>query len=296
MTLVLPRSLSIVCLLFLASMGRAEQQIAPIHDDAKLFHAGAIDRAAQGIADIRQTFDRNVFVNTVASASPKQGGWFPFLRTPQVNRMLEEQARKIADESGAPGIYVVIFARPRAVHVVVRPKDDQENDPEFTRRDAEALRRMLARSLHDQGGDAALLALVEQVHTVLQDHATRGSSSASSDAVFACLLGGGLGLWLLLRMVRFKMRTRAAEATWQTGSVRDPNTQAREKAALFGALFGFPAGMWIYDKLYPCPPGATPLCEPPAEPAVEAEEENREKVEGEHQPLPEHTEDASVSP
>jgi hypothetical protein len=205
--------------------------------------------------------------------------------------MLEEQARKVADESGAAGIYVVICTRPRDVHVVVRPEDD----PEFTRRDAEALRRMLARRLHDKSADGALLALVEQVHTVLQDHVTRGSSSPGNDAVFAFLLGGGLGLWLLLRMVRYRLRSPTGATSWQTGSVSDPNTRARETAALLGALFGFPGGMWVYDKLYPCPPGVTPSCQPSTEPTGEVEEENRVKIEAEQQPLPEHAEDASVS-
>lgn len=287
MTPALSRALSILCLAGLANGGRAEERTAPIRDEAKLFRAAAIEDAEQRIADIRRTYDCNLFVRTVASASLRQGHWFPFLRTPQVNRMLEEQAQQYAEESGLPGIYVVICTRPRDVHVIVR----SEGDPQFTHRDAEALRRMLARRLHDRGEDAALLALVDQVQRVLQDHANRGSSPASNDLVFAGLLGGGLGLWLLLRMIRFKMRTRQAATSWQEGSASDPRTQTRERAAMFGALFGFPGGLWIYDKLYPCPPGVTPTCQPPV-----VAEENNAKPEDEQPPLPEPAEDASVLP
>jgi hypothetical protein len=283
----LPRTFSLIGLVCLAIPVQAEDHTVPIRDDAKLFSGAAIERAEQRIADIRRTFDRNLFVRTVVSVSPHQGRWLSFLRTPEVHRMLEEQASKYADESGARGIYVVICTRPRDVHVVVRPGDD----PDFTRHDAETLRRALARSLHERGADATLLALVDQVHDVLQDHATRGPSSVVNDIALAGLLGGGLGLWLLLRMIRFRMRRKRAATTWQTGSQSDPATQARETSALLGAMFGFPAGLWIYDKLYPCPPGVTPLCQPAA-----ADKEDLARIEGEHHPLPEHAEDAPVSP
>ncbi len=281
----LPRVLSLICLLCLANVGQAQRSRRPIRDDAKLFQAAAIDSAGQRIADIRRTFDRNLFVRTVASVSPQQRRWLPFLRTPQVNQQLELQARQYASQVGVNWIYVVICTQPRDVNVIVRPDDD----PEFTRRDAENLRRTLARSLPEKGADAALLALVDQVHDVLQDHATRGSPSVVNDMILAGLLGGGLGLWLLLRMIRFKMRSRSAATTWPVGSASDPRTQARETAALLGSMFGCPAGLWIYDKLYPCPPGVTPLCQPSAT----VDDENSD---GEPHPVPEHAEDAPVSP
>jgi hypothetical protein len=63
--------------------------------------------------------------------------------------------------------------------------------------------------------------------------------------VLAGLIGGGLVFWLFLCAIRRKIRA---------GSARDQKTQARATPALLGAMFGFPAGLWIYDKLYPCPP------------------------------------------
>lgn len=55
--------------------------------------------------------------------------------------------------------------------------------------------------------------------------------------VLTCLLGGGLGLWLVLVLIRLRM---------QRGRMK---RQARETSAFFGALLGFPAGLWIYDQL-----------------------------------------------
>lgn len=287
MSPLLPRCLSLIGLVLLASAVRAQNKTAPIRDDAQLFHPDAIAHAEQGIAEIQRDYDCNLLIRTVNSTAPGHHHWFPFLRTPEVNRKLEAQAREYASESGVEGIYVVIFTRPRTVHVIVWPEDK----PEFTRRDAEALRRMLTHRLHTRDADPALLALVDQVHTVLGDHVARGSSPVVNDVVLAGLLVGGLGLWLLLRMIRYRMRARRGVSGWQEGSEIDPSIQTRATAALLGTRFGFPAGMWVYDKLYPCPPGATPLCPPPAE-----EEEKAAQRDEEPHPSPEHAQDAPVSP
>lgn len=282
--------LALIGLLCVAMSARADSRTAPIRDDAGLFHKEAIARAEQRIDDIRRTFHRNVFVYTVASASPRQRRLFAFLRTPEANRLLEEQARTYADESGLPGIYVVICTRPHDVHVVVRPN----NDLEFTRHDAEALRRTLARRLDSSGRDGALLGLVEQVYSLLQAHASSGEShSVVNEFVLAGLLGGGLGLWILLGTVRLKMRAGRPIAP----SEQDAAMQARSAPALFGAMFGFPAGLWIYDKLYPCSSGIPlPLCEPEAESKPLTEEESMEGTDVEEHPREEHAEDAPVSP
>jgi hypothetical protein len=238
MTSTLPRLLSLLCLVCLASTVCADKPEKPIRDEAQMFHAAAIDRADQGIAEIRQSFDCGLFVRTIASVSPQPPRWFPILRTPRVNRMLEEQARTFADESGLPGIYVAICNRPRDVRVVVRP----EGNAYLTRHDAETVRRTLMRDLHDKSADAALLALVDRVQDILQDHAERGSSPAVNASVLVGLLGGGLALWLLLRLIRRRIGA---------GSVSDRETQTRDSAVLLGTMFGFPAGLWIYDKLCP---------------------------------------------
>jgi hypothetical protein len=234
----LPRILPLLCLAFLAGTAQAEQAV-PIRDDARMFHAAAIDSAEQKIADIHQTFDCSLFVRTLSSASPRPSRWFPLLRTPKINRMLEEQTQAFADEFGAPGVYVVICHRPRDVHVVIRP----EGNADLNRHDAETLRQTLMRDLHDKSADAALLAFVDRVQNLLQDHTERGSSPVVNGIVLVGLLSGGLALWLLLRLIRRRIRA---------GSEWDRETLARERPALLGAIFGFPAGLWIYDKLCPC--------------------------------------------
>ncbi|HEY7330482.1 MAG TPA: hypothetical protein VH592_22770 [Gemmataceae bacterium] len=232
------RTVSLLCLVCLASSVRAQDQVAPIHDDAKMFHDSAIDRAEQEITNIRRTFERGLFVRTVASPAPQPSRWLPQLRTPRVNRMLEEQDRTFAEESGAPGVYVLICKRPRDVHVVIWPPDDAE----LNRHDAENLRQSLLRDLHDKSADDALFALVDRLQDILQDRAAHGSSPVINDIVLAGLLGGGLALWLLLRLIRRRIRA---------GDASEQGTLPHETPASLGTMFGFPAGLWIYDKIYP---------------------------------------------
>jgi uncharacterized membrane protein YgcG len=287
MTSTFRRALSLLALACLASAVQAESNPSAIRDDAGLFHSAAIARAEEHIGEIRTAFDHNLFVRTVESALPQQRRLFPFLSKHEAHRLLEEQASKYADELGRNGIYVVICKRPRGVHVIVRPEDD----PDFTRHDAEALRRMLARRLADSSYDSALLDLVDHVQSLLQAHAEYASSPVANEVLFAGVLGGGLALWSLLGMIRFRMRRKQPA----TLSEEDAAMQARATPALLGAMFGFPAGMWIYDKLYPCPAGTPlPLCEPTSAPMTE--QENIDGATAEDHPHEEHTEDAPVSP
>lgn len=248
MVSALSRLLCLIGLACLASAARAEDRATPIRDDAGLFHAEAVARAEKGIADIRRRFDRNLFVRTVALTSPRkkqlpwwqQFRWF-FKPRKAMNRILEEQARKIADSSGADGIYVVICTAPRDVHVIVRPGDD----PLFSTRDAETLRKSSAWHLSEKGADAALLSVVKQVDALLQTHAKRGRLTSVVNEIFlAAILVGGVALWLILYSVRLKLRA---------GHLREEDAAkpARGTPALLGAQFGFPAALWIYDKLHP---------------------------------------------
>jgi hypothetical protein len=254
--------LSVIGLICLAGVTRADERPSAIRDAAGLFRADIVARAEQQIDDIRRAYDRNLFVETVPSASPRKWHWKWFLGTREVNRILQEQAEKRADAAGADGIYVVICNDPRDVHVVVRPADD----PAFTPHDAETLRRTIARLPRDSSPDEALRSLVRQVQSILQAHASRGqSTSVVHQFVLAGLLGGGVGLWLVLCLIRFKMRARHAGSTVEE-SVEE---KVRRRPALLGAMFGFPAGHWIYDKLYPAPNGKSgPLPSPEAPAAV----------------------------
>lgn len=285
MTSVPQRLLPVICLACLASAAQAEDRTSAIRDEAGLFRVDAIAQAERQIDDLRRTYDRRVFVDTVKSVPPHERKWFRFLWTRQANRLLEEQARKRARESGVDGIYIVICNDPKDVHVVVQPAED----PAFTRHDAEELRRTLVRRLQDSGPDVALLASVRQVGAALQAHATRGqSTSVINEFVLVGLLGGGLGLWMVLSIIRYKMR--AGRAIDERAADR-----ACETPALLGAMFGSPTGQWLYDKLYPCP---IRMPEPVAEPQPPASLEGNgtEKAEMERPPADEHPEDAPMVP
>jgi TPM domain len=281
-------ALPVICLVFLASITRAEGKVSPIRDEAELFRADTLAKAEQQIGEIRRKYDRNLFVETVKSVPPSQRKWFHFLGTRQVNRILEEQARKLADESSADGIYVVICNDPKDIHVVVRPADDSL----FTPRDGETLRRSIVRGFKDNDADQALLALVRQVQTTLQTNTTRGQSTAVvSEFVLAGLIGGGVGLWLVLCIVRYKMRARRAVRETEENA----EEQARQTPALLGAMFGFPAGLWIYDKLYPRPVKVS-FSLPERQTSAVLKGDGAEKTIVERPPLEERSEDAPMVP
>jgi hypothetical protein len=234
----------IACVASLASSARAEDASSPIRDEAHLFHADAIALAEERIDAIRRAYGHKLFVETVAAVAPHERKLFRFLWTRQVNRILEEQARKRADAAGVDGIFVVICNDPKDIHIVVRPAED----PDFTRHDAESLRRSIARRLQESGPDAGLLALTEQVRAILKTHATRGqSTSVVNEYILLGLVSGGVGLWLVLAIVRFRMRAGQAD----TAGAGGVGATALHRPALLGAMFGSPAGAWIYDKLYP---------------------------------------------
>ncbi len=246
-------------------------------------------RAEQQIDDIRRTYDRNLFVDTVKSASPHERKLFRFLWTRQVNRILEEQARKCASESGVDGIYVVICNDPKDVHVVVRPADDAA----FTRHDA----RSCGGRSHGACRTAAPMRPCSpwSIRSVPRSKPMPRAVSPRSvvnEFVLASLLGGGVALWLVLCGVRFKMRAS------QAGNSLDDSAaeRARRTPALLGAMFGFPAGQWIYDKLYPSTPQAAGVSrmEPDGLAALEGDAETKAEVES--PPVKESPEDAPVSP
>jgi hypothetical protein len=281
------RLLPVIGLVCLASTASAGERTAPVHDEAGLFHADAVARAEELIDAVHREYEVRVFVDTVKSASPHERKLFRFLWTREVNRILETQAQTRARDAGVDGIYIVICNDPRDVHVVA-----PDNAPAFTRHDAETLRRTIVRRLQDSGPDPALLALVEQVRALLHAHAMRGrSTSVVSELVLAGMVGGGAALWLLLCGVRYKMRggrlLSAIEGSSSEGSRRTP--------AMLGAMFGSPAGQWIYDKLYPESPVIPPVV-PEPRPTVVTEGEEAEKPEGIGPTVEERPEDAPVSP
>jgi hypothetical protein len=286
MTSTLRRVLPALCLAVLVNPAFGETPASSIRDEAGLFHADTIAQAQQQIDDIHRTFERNLHVETVARADPHPWRLFRFLRTPQVNHLMEQQARKRAAEVGGDCIYVVICNNPRDVHIVVQP----DSDPEFTPHDAETLRRNLARSLDNSGPDAALLELVRQVRATLLAHASRGPSrSVVSEYTLIGILGGGLALWLVLALLRYKMRATRVQ---REEMVTD---EAQRLPALLGAMLGCTAGLPIYDKLYPCPPSSQGSFGQPEQPLLNQDVQG-ESSQAEEQPSDERAEDAPVSP
>ena len=90
--------------------------------------------------------------------------------------------------------------------------------------------------------------------------------------MLAALVVGSLGLWLVLLVVRKKMRASA-----RAGGVPADGVD-RLSPALLGSMFGVAAGHWVYDQLFrDTPRSSTPVLPellagpPPESPETHAE-------------------------
>ncbi len=111
--------------------------------------------------------------------------------------------------------------------------------------------------------DATLLGALNRVKAGLREQA--GDPDAVRAWPVAVLLSGGVGLWLLLTLVRRKLAERNPDAVLPGPAVPD------RAAALLASQFGTPAAYWVCDRLFFGQPGAAADAPPPPAPA-EAED------------------------
>jgi hypothetical protein len=267
MTPFLSRCLFVlVAVLALAASGRAEEK-APtaIRDEAKLFSPAATAEAEKQIAEIIGKYHHGIVVETIPSLPDADHKWYKFWWNRQRHNRMAQEARDRAEQAGLDGVLVLICLDPKAGEVVAWPA---ANERFFTSADAAGLRKKIAQRLREGKRDEVLREIVTEVrgayHSSLAD---RQPARQTSDWALAGILGGGLGLWVLLALLRRRMGGGTEEA-------RDL------KPALLASRFGSPAGTWIYDRLFlahrAAVPPAPPAPQPPAEPAAEVpvEEDN----------------------
>jgi hypothetical protein len=244
----------------LPGAARAED-LGPIRDEAGFFSKGAIEKALEGINDIRATYHRDLVVRTIPELTPEQREEFRTLRTRQINRKLVAYAREWAAANGVNGVLIEICRNPPYVLVVVWPAEEERV---FTASDCEAVRRKLARGLRDP--DAALLDAVGQVGTILHNNMAHVPLLSTNLVFVGGLLAALLAAWLLLLALR----------RGGAGAAADPPALA---AARWYTRLGTPAGAWLADKVFrayraPAPPAAERLAEAPPRADVNAPDES----------------------
>lgn len=257
----LGRRLLAVALALVAPAGSA-RAAGPtyVHDEAKLFGPKAIDAANREIADIRQQYHRSVVVETVPALDlPEKKGWRFSLSAKQFYQKLDEEARARAEALGANGIFILISMSPKAVAVIAWPP---VHERVCDSADRHKLRKLVERQLQSGDPDKALLAVVGEARTVLRDNLADKVPTETPDA--SLLLGLAavlLVFWLIVWVIRRRMEAAPAQPPELV-------------PAVLGSMFGTPAGVWIYDRLFltyrPPPPAAVPDPEPPAPPPDQA--------------------------
>jgi hypothetical protein len=240
-----------------------------IRDEARLFSRAAIEEASRQIAEMRQSSHRELVVETVKGLEGLGRRRLWFLGKWQVERRVRQQARERAEQLDVDGVYALICTDPPQVQVLAWPAYEQRV---FDNSDCEALRRLIVHQLQNAGGsqeqrDEALLAAVAQVRAVLRDNQADQVPPPSADNVVVAVVLIALGIlavfWLVLRVIR---RRAAAD-------VEPPELTP----AVLGSLFGSPASLWIYDRLFLAYRPATPAdgvaaSPPPAAEVVAGEE------------------------
>ena len=211
----------------------------PIRDGAKLFSPEAVVRVTEQIQKIRDDLHLDFVLETTDMLPPEVIDRLD--RASNVNRAFGEIALERARTAEMHGIYVYICnttkPRYRTVAVVVWPPELRES---FSDRRREKVRKLFAENLEKHPDDA----LKKAVEYVLE-HADAESSWFGWGTV-AIIVGAGLGLWLILGLIRMRMNA----------------TRPGIVPGLLGGMFGAMAGHWIYDTFLHNSPAATPHPDP----------------------------------
>src|SRR5579862_1938436 len=196
-----------------------------ILDDAHLFSPATIEKAREKIRQLRHDYHCGVVVDTLSTAVPEakpvKHWWTPI---PKVN--VDALAHSRAAELGVEGIYILICKEQQQVAVVVRsPKTEKE----FGSKQRLALLKLLTQNLKTKPDETLLLAL-DQI---------RGDVSPAPPFV------SGIGLWLMLSLVRLRLRKPEPFALTSESQTLASTT------GLLACMFGTPAAYWITDRLFP---------------------------------------------
>ena len=172
-----------------------------IHDDAALFSTDAQHRNQEAIERQKDRFHMDVVIETFAAVPAK---WQEQCKSSRDETPIAAWASERAEAVGTKGVYILICRDPaRAhVHVVVGAEATEHG---FSNSRAERLERQIRRDLVNRGNDAALDYAVRSIADDL-DRVVAGERWLS----FLSIIGIGIGFWLLLVLIRSRIRPRVS--------------------------------------------------------------------------------------
>jgi hypothetical protein len=165
----------------------------------------------------------------------------------QKHDALMSRTREEARNAGIDGLYVVIYVNVPDTCVVVYP---ESRDKTINAGDREDIRKTFAgppRGLlspligrRQDNSDNTLVAGVDRIQSALQHPGDRPAVAVLHVLIVMAVL---LALWLLLALIRRRLKARQATGAEQT------RPHGNRVPALLGAMFGLPAALPAYDRL-----------------------------------------------
>jgi hypothetical protein len=220
-----------------------------VKDEAKLFSAAAVEQANRRIADIKDIYQIDLFVDTLKELPDTTREQVLSMRSRDQKKLYRKTAQELAEKAGVNGIYVLVTTEPRNVVLIGWPTEDRENARKpleeggglsATQRDDRLLKPFMRELRNDP--DAALLRLIDHFRTAVTSRVADDPSPLETMAAFF-LVSILFAAWLVLSLLRRATVKRQAEEMGESAGTLYP-------PAMLGSLFGVAAGFWVYDRLF----------------------------------------------
>lgn len=234
--------------LFGGSLGFAAPVSAAsgVRDGAHLYNPASIAKAEQIIRAIHEQHSVDVLIETVPGVPADRLTEFKPLVGKAQQDFVTRWAAARAQQLVVDGIYVLICKSPPHTRVVV----EDAHAHAFGERDRTKLFKLLASRSWWKSADQGLLGGLDHVRDRLDAHA-RGESSGGVDwSAILWLIGGMLGLWVIIGVVRSLNGVGRYSCNPGAGTP----TEGGALAGVFGGMFGAMAGHWLYESFFGGPP------------------------------------------
>ena len=163
-----------VCWLLLPPPAGAAERV-PIKDEAHAFSAAAVQKAEEGIQDIKRRYHRNLVIEFVP-AVPGEGWWnklkrWTLSRNPHNHpQFYKDWATEQARKAGPNSIFILICREPAPLKLEVAAGWETRKQEAFTPADADRLQERLLPLFREGDYDRGLLDAVVGVRQALRDN------------------------------------------------------------------------------------------------------------------------------
>lgn len=224
----------------------------PVNDALGFFSPLAEEQANRTIADIKKTFHKDLFVETMkAPPRPKD---LDVKDKAAVDRFFDRYAEKRFADARVDGLYVMIIDNPQILRVVVG--NNTTSKGYFTSANRDELVQIIREKLRANDKDGALTSLTEFVAAKMKANQPTAAARGGDGGVVApgasALSGGSSWMSILVvvaiaALIFFVLR---AVMGGLGGGAAGAGGGGGFLTSMLGGLFGAAAGMWIYNSFF----------------------------------------------